>query len=157
MNMVFDGRLCQIIILLLVLKGGINVLPLDSVSIIEDSLSRCIAKIANEYFNRNLPTALFIPYREYKSHSYISTNDSHVDFLVQSLHQRIDHPLVMLNYHNNPQSLHQKVKLGSYIIILSSEHSRSNALMALEVISRIYVIAGEMSSSGRLLIAMTAT
>ncbi|PSN38712.1 Ionotropic receptor 473 [Blattella germanica] len=156
MNMVFDGRFCLRILLLLVLKGCIKPLPLDLVSPVEDSLSRCIAKIANEYFNRDLPTALFIPYREYDSHSYISTNNSHVDYLVQSLHQRIDHPLVMLDYHNNPQSLHQKVKLGSYIIILSGEVG-SYIDMAIYVILKIYEVAREMSASGRLLIATTGS
>ncbi|PSN50750.1 Ionotropic receptor 471 [Blattella germanica] len=156
MNMVFDGRLCQIILLILLLKGGTNPIPLDSLSPVEDSLSRCIAKIANKYFNRDLPTALFIPYREYESRSYISTNDSHVDFLVQSLHQRIDHPLIMLDYHNNPQSLHRKVKLGSYIIILSGQVS-SYFHMAAEVIFKIYEVAREMVPSGRLLIATTSS
>ncbi|PSN55692.1 Ionotropic receptor 457 [Blattella germanica] len=150
------GRFCQIIFLSLVLKGGTNPLPLDSVSPVEDSLSRCVAKIANEYFNRDLPTALFVPYREYESHSYFSTNDSHVDYLVQSLQQRINHPLVMLDYHNNPQPLNREVKLGSYIIILSGDVS-SYIDMAIEVSVTIYKVAGHMSPSGRLLIATTGS
>ncbi|PSN55691.1 Ionotropic receptor 456 [Blattella germanica] len=149
-------RFCEIIFLSLLIKGGTHPLSLDSVSAVEESLSRCIAKIANEYFNRDLPTALFIPYREYESHSYISTNDSHVDFLVQSLHQRIDHPLVMLDYHNNPQPLLRKVKLGSYIIILSGEVS-SYFDMGFEVFRRIYEVARHMAPSGRLLIATTSS
>ncbi|PSN56488.1 Ionotropic receptor 480 [Blattella germanica] len=148
-------RLRQIIFLSLVLKGYSNPLPLDSVSPVEESLSKCVAEIANEYFNKDLATALFIPYREYESRSYISTNDSHVDFLVQSLHQRIDHPLVMLDYHNSPQSLHQKVKLGSYIIILSGEVSWYLHI-AYEVFFKIDKVAGQMSHSGRLLIATTS-
>ncbi|PSN33216.1 Ionotropic receptor 488 [Blattella germanica] len=155
--MIIRGRLCHIIFIHLLFKGGYYPLPLDSVSPFEDSLSRCIAKIANEYFNNDLPTALFIPYREYESHSYISTNDSHVDFLVKSLHQRIDHSLVMLNYHNNPQSLYQKVKLGSYIIVLSGEDISSYIDMAIEVFVVIYEVARQMSPSGRLLIATTGS
>ncbi|PSN55693.1 Ionotropic receptor 462 [Blattella germanica] len=154
--MAFDCRLCLILLFLLVVKDGIIPLPLDSVSPVEDSLSRCIGKIANEYFNRDLPTALFIPYREYESHSFISTNDSHVDFLVQSLHQRIDNSLVMLASHNNPQPLLGKVKLGSYIIILSGEVSLYFDL-GFEVIWKIYEVAGHMSPSGRLLIATTSS
>ncbi|PSN46605.1 Ionotropic receptor 477 [Blattella germanica] len=154
--MLFNIRLRQIILLSLVLKGDTNPLPLDSVSVVEESLSRCITKIANEYFNKNLPTALFIPYRKYKSHSYISSNDSHVDFLVKSLHQRIDHSLVMLDYHNNPQSLHQKVKLGSYIIILSGEVS-SYIDLAVEVMLKMYEIVRQIKASGRLLIATTGS
>ncbi|PSN55694.1 Ionotropic receptor 460 [Blattella germanica] len=154
--MALADRRFQIIFLSLVLRVGTNPLPLDSLSPVEDTLSRCIAKIANEYFNNDLPTALFIPYREYESHSYISTNDSHVDFLVQSLHQRINHPLVVLDYHNNPQPLKRKVKLGSYIIILSGEVS-SYIDMAYKVIVTIYNIAGHMSPSGRLLIATTGS
>ncbi|PSN52151.1 Ionotropic receptor 485 [Blattella germanica] len=149
-------RFCEIIFLPLLVMGGIPPLSLDSVSSLEDSLSRSIAKIANEYFNRDLPTALFIPYRKYESHTYISTNDSHVDFLVQSLHQRIDHPLLMLDYHNNPQSLGHKVKLGSYIIILSGKVS-SYIEMAFEVFETIYNVAGHMSPSGRLIIATTGS
>ncbi|PSN34944.1 Ionotropic receptor 494 [Blattella germanica] len=149
-------RCFQIISLSLVLKVGTNPHPLDSVTPVEDSLSRCIAKVANEYFNRDFPTALFIPYREYESHSYISTNYSHVDFLVKSLHQRIDHSLVMLDYHNNPQSLQQKVKLRSYVIILSGEVSLYYN-MAFKVIFEIYEIAKNMSPSGRLLIATTGS
>ncbi|PSN56486.1 Ionotropic receptor 482 [Blattella germanica] len=149
-------RLRQIIFLSLVLKGDSNPLPLDSVSPVEESLSKCVAKIANEYFNKDLATALFIPYREYESRSYISTKDSHVDFLVQLLHQRIDHPLVMLDYHNNPQSLHQKVKLGSYIIILTGEVS-SHIHMTLKVFLTIREVAKQMLPSGRLLITMTAS
>ncbi|PSN35111.1 Ionotropic receptor 463 [Blattella germanica] len=146
----------QIIFLSLLLNGGTNPLPLDSVSPVENSLSRCIAKIANEYFDGDLPTALFIPYREYDSQSYISTNDSYIDYLVQSLHQRIDHPLVMLDYHNNPQPLLRKVKLGSYIIILSGEVSLYFDL-GFEVIWKIFKVAGHMSPSGRLLIATTSS
>ncbi|PSN55683.1 Ionotropic receptor 452 [Blattella germanica] len=156
MNMAFYGRLCLIILFLLFVKDGTNRLPLDSVSPVEDSLSQCIAKIANEYFNRDLPTALFIPYREYESQSYISNNNSHVDFLVQSLHQRIDNSLVMLDYHNNPETLLRKVKLGSYILILSGEVSLYFDL-GFEVIWKIYEVAGHMSPSGRLLIATTGS
>ncbi|PSN32164.1 Ionotropic receptor 492 [Blattella germanica] len=152
--MMLARRFCEIIFLPLLVKGGTYPLPLDSVSPVEDSLSRCIAKIANEYFNRDLPTALFIPLREYESHSYISNNNSHVDFLVKSLHQRIDHSLVMLDYHNNPQSLHQKVKLGSYVILLSGDVN-SYFEMAHKVIFKISEVAGHMSPSGRFLIATT--
>ncbi|PSN34945.1 Ionotropic receptor 495 [Blattella germanica] len=154
MKMMLGRRFCEIIFLPLLIKGGTHPLPLDLVSPVEENLSRCIAKIANKYFNRDLPTALFIPYREYESHSYISTNDSHVDYLVKSLHQRIDHSLVMLDYHNNPQYLDQKVKLGSYIIILSGDVS-SYFNMAHKVIWNIYDVAGHMTPSGRLIIATT--
>ncbi|PSN49615.1 Ionotropic receptor 479 [Blattella germanica] len=154
--MFFDIGLRQILFLSLVLKGDTNPLPLDSVSTIEESLIKCITKIDNEYFNKDLPTALFIPYREYESQSFISTKDSHVDFLVKTLHQRIDHSLVMLDYHNNPQSLHLNVKLGSYIIILSGEVN-SYFELALEVVFKIDEIAGKMSASGRILIATTGS
>ncbi|PSN56487.1 Ionotropic receptor 481 [Blattella germanica] len=154
--MFFRGRLFQIILIPLLFKGDYYPFPLDSVSTVEDSLSKCVAEIANEYFNKDLPTALFIPYREYESHSYIYTKDSHVDFLVQSLHQRIDHPLVMLDYHNNPQSLFKKVKLGSYIIILSGDVN-SYIDMAIDVTVNIYEVARQMSPSGRLLIATTGS
>ncbi|PSN32162.1 Ionotropic receptor 489 [Blattella germanica] len=154
--MMLARRFCEIIFLPLLIKGGTYPLPLDSVSPVEDSLSRCVAKIANEYFNRNLPTALFIPYRKYESQTYISNNSSHVEFLVQSLHQKIENSLVMLDYHNNPQSLHQKVKLGSYIIILSGDVS-SYFDMAYTVIWKMIVVAGHMTPSGRLLIATTGS
>ncbi|PSN32657.1 Ionotropic receptor 496 [Blattella germanica] len=154
--MMLARRFSEIIFLPLLIKGGTHPLSLDLVSPVEDSLSRCIAKIANEYFNRDLPTALFIPYRKYESHSYIFTNGSHMDFLVKSLHQRVNHPLVMLDYHNNPQYLERNLKLGSYIIVLSGEVS-SYLHMAHKVFSKIYEVARHMSPSGRLLIATTGS
>ncbi|PSN49186.1 Ionotropic receptor 448 [Blattella germanica] len=111
----------QVLLMLFPQNGESNTLIPDNISTLLENVFDCTVHIANQYFTKDLPTALFIPTLKIMPTKYVSADYNYLDFLVQGLQQDTNQSLVMLNLLGSSIFLKKNFKIGAFILIVSGD------------------------------------